>query len=61
MKPVSGEKPPLQEHLEVADLARGEIPGRQIARFGFGLGGLVAVEDEVDELAHRAAGRDGCV
>ena len=51
-----GREPAVQEHLEVADLARGEIPGREVARFGFGRGGGVAIEDEVDELA--AVGRD---
>lgn len=41
----------VEEHLEVADLARGEIPGREIARGGFGFGGLFATEDEVDKFA----------
>ena len=41
----------VAEHLEVADLARREVPGGPIARFGFGVGRLFAVEDEVNEFA----------
>ena len=44
-------KSAVQQHFEIADLARSQIPRRQIARFGFEFGGGLAVEDEVDEFA----------
>ena len=40
----------VAEHLEVAELARREIPGGPVARSGFGRGHLVAVEDEINEF-----------
>jgi len=41
----------VEKHFQVADLARCQIPGREIARFGLRLSGGLAVEDQVDKFA----------
>ena len=45
----------VAEHLEVADLARREVPGGAIARLRLWFGGLFRADDQVDELT--AVGR----
>ena len=45
MKPVSGEKPPLRS-ISRSQIWRGvEVPRWEVARVGFGVGHLFAVED----------------
>ncbi len=41
----------IEKHLEIADLARSQIPGGKIAGGGFGFGRVLAIENKVDELA----------
>ena len=40
----------VHQQLEVADLPRRQVPGRKVARGGFGIGGLFAIEDQVNEF-----------
>ena len=44
-------KTAVEQHFKIADLARRQVPGWEIARFGLRLSGVFAIEDKVSELA----------
>ena len=49
MNPVSGEKPPSSQQLEVAELAEREVVGRPVARRGGEVGGAVRRGEQINE------------